>query len=201
MPTPAAPSKTVPEPCRFSVALARLLKKEGGFNDIAEDRGGPTNLGISLRFAVAEAKVDPIVARALDLDFDGDIGVDDIGALTPMVAAAIYRVCFWDRLRCGELPAPIDAAVFDQAVNGGAVAAVKLLQQAINLSMHHPDLVVDGRMGTHTVRAAWKPDPQILATHFRWAAEVRYNAIVRATPSQQKFLAGWRDRARMLGTY
>lgn len=201
MPTPAASFKTVPESSRFAVAFARLLKKEGGFNDIAEDRGGPTNLGISLRFAIAEAKVDPVVRRALDLDLDGDIDVADIRALTPQDVSLVYWRCFWDRLRCGDLPPPIDAAVFDQAVNGGAVAAVKLLQQAINLSMHHPDLVVDGRMGTHTIRAAWKPDPQILATHFRWAAEVRYNAIVRATPSQQKFLNGWRDRARMLGTY
>jgi lysozyme family protein len=201
MPTPASPSKTVSAPTRFGVAFARLLKAEGGFNDIAADRGGPTNLGISLRFAVAEAKVDPVVLRALDLDMDGDVDGRDIRKLHPAAVEVVYRRCFWDRLRCGELPPPLDAALFDQAVNGGAVAAVRLLQQAINLALHHPDLVVDGRIGTATIRAASKADAQIVATHFRWAAEARYRAIVRANPSQAIFLNGWVNRARVLGTY
>jgi lysozyme family protein len=201
MSPPAATVKTVPErqDDRFARVLAHLLKTEGGYNDIPADRGGATNFGISLRFAQAEARIDPVVRRALDMDMDGDVDGADIRLLTPEAAAAVYRRCFWDRYRCAQLRPRMDGALFDQAVNGGSVAAVRMLQQAVNLVRGHPDLVVDGRIGPRTIAAANKTDPNAVVVQMRSVAAQRYRAIVRADPRQRIFLKGWLARANTLG--
>lgn len=201
MSSPAAPVKTVPgrEGDRFARVLAHLLKTEGGYNNIPADRGGATNLGISLRFAQAEARIDPVVRRALDMDMDGDVDGADIRLLTPEAAAEVYRRCFWDRYLCSRLSPRMDGALFDQAVNGGGVAAVRMLQQAVNLVRGHADLVVDGRLGPRTIDAANRCDPNAVVVQMRSIAAQRYRAIVRADPRQRLFLNGWLARANTLG--
>lgn len=201
MATADRPFPTVFAEDRFSVCLDHVLRTEGAFNDIPEDRGGATNFGISLRFAQAEASIDPATRRALDMDMDGDVDHIDIRLLDREAAAAVYRRSFWDRYRCGELPVPIDGMLFDQAVNGGGVAAVKLLQQAINLALGRPELFVDGRIGRRTIAAAKVAVLKIgLVGHFRHLARRRYQAIASAAPSQRKFLRGWLVRADRLGS-
>lgn len=199
MSTPLQPSKAVPRKGRFETCLAHLLKAEGGYNNFKADKGGATNHGISLRFAVAEARIDPVVRQLLDIDLDGDIDVADIRALTPEDVAPVYRRCFWDRYRCGSLLPRLDGALFDQAVNGGGMAAVKLLQQATNLAFGFPQIVVDGRIGPRTIAAANEAGPDRVLDQMRHAAATRYSAIVRADPTQRKFLAGWLNRASTLG--
>lgn len=198
---PPRPFKPAPgqSDARFKVCVAHLFKLEGGLNDIRQDRGGITNFGISLRFAAAEARIDPDTRRLLDMDMDGDVDGADIRDLTPDAAAAVYRRCFWDRYRCGELRPRMDGAVFDQAVNGGGISAVKLLQQAVNLARAWPELVVDGRIGPMTLKAANSADPGRVITFMQSLARARYEAIVRADPTQSLFLRGWRVRAGMLG--
>lgn len=191
--------KTVPVSGRFETCLAHLLKLEGGFVSHGSDRGGATNHGISLRFAAAEARLDPVVRRLLDVDLDGDVDYLDIRGLSREAAAEVYRRCFWDRYHCGRLKPRMDGALFDQAVNGGGVAAVKILQQAVNLQRQFPDLVVDGRMGPKTVAAANKSDPNQVVEFMRQLAAGRYRAIANADPSQRVFLRGWLRRAAQLG--
>ena len=100
--------------------------------------------------------------------------------------------------------------LFDQGVNGGLVAARKLLQRAINvcLEKHRLDvepLKIDGDLGA-TTRAAL--DAVILLPAATMAAIIiayrqvvrdRYRAIVAADPSQRRFLNGWFNRANELG--
>lgn len=199
MPNAPAPVKTVPGKGRFETCLAHLLKLEGSFSNNPNDRGGATNHGISLRFAVAESRLDPHVRRLLDVDMDGDVDYLDIRGLSREAAAEVYRRCFWGRYRCGELKPRMDSALFDQAVNGGGVSAVKLLQQAVNLARRWPDLVVDGRIGPMTIIAANKTEPDLVVNFMRRLAEGRYRAIVDDDPSQRVFLRGWLARAAVLG--
>ena len=188
---------------RFDTCLAALLREEGGLVNDAADRGGITNFGISLRFAAGEAKLDADIRRALDMDMDGDVDAADIRKLTPEAAATVYRRAFWDRLHCGLLPVGVDAAVFDQGVNGGCVSAVRLLQRAINRLL--PGAIsADGFMGKETIgaagRAVTKAGATALLKEYRYVAAARYNQIVAADPSQKKFLNGWLRRANRLGT-
>lgn len=193
---PLAPS------ARFAAAWARLLRTEGGYVNAASDRGGPTKYGVSLRFLAAEARLDPAIRTRFDLDMDGDIDGADVRRLTPALAEQLYDRCFWTRYGCEDLPSPLGEAFFDQAVNGGAVAAGKLLQAAIN-RVSGARLAQDGAIGATTkaaLRAALiRPGMTALMAAYRVAAADRYRAIAAADPSQRPNLAGWLHRAAELG--
>ena len=67
----------------------------------------------------------------------------DIASLTLDQARAIYRVQYWDKLRCYLLPLPLALLVYDAGVNNGVGNAAKFLQRAIGAD-------ADGLIGTQT---------------------------------------------------
>lgn len=200
---------------RFRAAYPKVGALEGGFVNDPLDRGGATNHGVSLRFLIAEGKID-VDADGIadfDLDMDGDIDVADIRKLSKSDAMYLFQRCFWNRLDCESFPRPIGEMLFDQGVNGGNVAANKLLQRAINdvfaRFYSHPDrpdlLDDDGKIGDLTraaldwvlkLPAAGMP---ALIQAYRDEAADRYRGIVARDPSQRRFLDGWLRRARELG--
>ncbi|MDF7776891.1 glycosyl hydrolase 108 family protein [Sphingomonas sp. AOB5] len=201
---------------RYRRAYKVLAPIEGLYSNDKDDRGGPTKYGASLRFLVAEGQIDldEDGIADFDLDMDGDIDIDDIRALQPIDAMYLFQRCFWNRLDCDNIPAPLGEAMFDQAVNGGLVASAKLLQRAINASFSRARsqaatppaiLHVDGDIGTATRGGLdWVLQYPALGMPFliqkyRDAAADRYRAIVAALPSQRKYLDGWLRRARELG--
>lgn len=200
---------------RFRKAVLHVLGIEGGHVNDPVDRGGETKYGISLRFLKAEGAFDEDAdgLADFDIDMDGDIDGADIRRLTVGDAIFLYHRCFWLRLQAETFPIPIGEMLFDQAVNGGMVAARKLLQRAINTCImlipasktRIAVLKVDGVIGNATRNAMLEviqwPGLGIgaLVTAYRDAVRERYRAIVRARPSQQRFLRGWLNRADELG--
>lgn len=195
---------------RFLRAFAHLLGIEGGYVNDPVDRGGATKYGISLRFLVAEGKIDDDADgfADFDLDMDGDIDGADIRKLTILDAKILYRTCFWDRLDCDSFEEPIGEILFDQAVNGGLKAAAKLLQRALNAIARERryrtiPLKVDGVLGEQT-RARLNTylarfGEEEIVEAYREAVKDRYHDIVRRNPSQARFLRGWINRADRLG--
>lgn len=181
---------------RFSICLERVFAHEGGFNNLKADRGGATNFGISLRFLRGEAAINPAVRRLVG---EGPVTPDTIRALTAEKAAFLYLWCFWTPSHCDALPAGVDGMVFDQAVNAGRTAAVRLLQRAVNRAATGPSLLEDGQLGPRTLAAAAAVPFLKLRAAFRAVTAERYRAIVEANPSQAKFLRGWLNRAAALG--
>jgi lysozyme family protein len=190
---------------RFQTVIARLLKTEGGFVDSPSDHGGATNYGLSLRFLAQEARLNPSLIAELDINHDGVLDVPDIKGMTVAEAGSLYYRFFWAPPLASTLPAPIDAAVFDQTVNDGQVPAIKMLQSALNgLKVDGlPPLGVDGALGGLTRAqvniAIGRLGAPALLDAYRVQVIARYQAIVRADPSQQIYLAGWMNRARELG--
>jgi lysozyme family protein len=196
---------------RYAQAVARLLGVEGGFVDDPTDKGGTTKFGISLRFLKAEGKIDANHdgLADFDLDMDGDIDGVDVRNLTMSGAVSLYYRCFWQREDCDSYPVPIGEMLFDQAVNGGLLAAKKLLQRALNSCVVHipgmARLTVDGDVGRRS-RAALQAvishpgfGVAAVAEAYRAAAAARYRAIVVEDPRQRRFLKGWLARAAQLG--
>ena len=90
----------------FDDALRRLLIHEGGYTNHPSDPGGPTKFGITIhdyRNHVKARRKCRRRARHARLE----------------EAEAIYRDKYWQAMRCDELPAGLDYAVFDYEVIPG----------------------------------------------------------------------------------
>ncbi len=196
---------------RYAAAVAKLLGIEGGYVDDPVDRGGATKYGISLRFLAAEGAFDEDGdgKADFDLDMDGDIDGKDIRLLTLGDCRFLYLKFFWRAIGADALPLPIGEMVFDQAVNGGATAAKKMLQRAINtclVAAGRRDLLrIDGAIGEATRKELYwvLHHPAVgmagLIESYREQVKQRYRAIIARYPAQKRFLKGWLRRADELG--
>jgi len=118
---------------RFDRCLGEVLRLEGGYADDPRDPGGQTKFGIT-RATLSRALGRPALAQ-------------EVAALTPEAAGGIYRHGYWRPMRCGDLPAGLDLAVFDMAVNMGPPTGARLLQRALGVE-------ADGAIGPATLAAA-----------------------------------------------
>lgn len=100
-------------------AIDALLTNEGGYVNHPDDPGGPTKWGITLADARRHWKPGA--------------GPDDIRQMPEAVAREIYRERYWNTLRCDELPAGVDYAIFDYGVNSGVGRAGKVLRRVLGL--------------------------------------------------------------------
>lgn len=172
-----------------------IVRREGGFVDDPADPGGATKHGVSLRYAKR---------LGLDVDRDGDTDADDIRRVTPEQAAELYVRDFFEEPGLGQLPAPLQACLFDFAVNAGPARAIMCLQDVLTeVAYAAPDLgltpiAADGRIGPKT-RAAAKVAHEAMGPYLVNAVvEARialYRNLVSRDASRQKFLAGWVNRA------
>lgn len=117
----------------YAQALARLLTHEGGYTNHPDDPGGPTNFGITI--------------HDYRKYLDGAGTAKDVRTMRLDDAKSIYKAKYWDALRCDELPAGIDYAVFDYGVNSGTARAAKVLQRVLAVRD-------DGVIGPETLSSA-----------------------------------------------
>jgi uncharacterized protein (TIGR02594 family) len=118
----------------YGEALARLLVHEGGNDDDPRDPGGRTSRGILQREWDVWRRTRPGLPA-------------DVWRAPQDQVEAIYRQKYWDALRCDDLPAGVDYAVFDYGVNSGIGRAAKVLQRLVGTA-------VDGEVGPDTIVAA-----------------------------------------------
>jgi lysozyme family protein len=104
----------------YDDALARLLAHEGGYSHHPSDPGGPTKYGITIADYTAFKR--------------RKVTAGDVKAMPLADAKAIYRDKYWKALRCSELPAGLDYAVFDYGVNSGIGRAARVLRRLLSLS-------------------------------------------------------------------
>lgn len=96
----------------FDKCFASVVGLEGGYLNDPKDPGGETKYGISKRAHPTE----------------------DIGSMTLERAKEIYRRGYWEPVRGDLIPAPLNAYVFDAAVNQGTDAAVRMLQKVLGVA-------------------------------------------------------------------
>ena len=104
-------------------------------------------------------------------------------ALTPATVAPIYRRRFWDAIQGDALPAGLDYALFDFAVNSGPRRAVIGLQRALGIAD-------DGRLGPVTLDALQGRDVPALVNAL---CDGRV-AFLRALSTWPRFGRGWGRR-------
>jgi len=172
----------------FKNSLSKILRYEGGFSNHPLDKGGPTNLGITL----STLKTFYHEYGYGDFNEDGDVNIDDIELLDSEKVEPIYKKYYWDKLNLDNFPGGVDFLMFDFSVNSGPKNAAKILQRAIN--RQDLNLVVDGLLGPNTMSTINQIDKNQLIANMIQERELFYRKLVSINPSQNIFLKGWLNR-------
>ena len=153
----------------FDQCLAAVLHHEGGYVNHPKDPGGMTNLGVTKR--VWEEWVGH------------EVDEKAMRALTPADVGPMYRKKYWDKV-CGDnLPAGVDMAVFDLAVNSGPGRAAKMLQKVLGV----PE---DGMIGPKTLEKVASMDVGNLVEDYN----AKRLSFLQALPTWETFGKGWGRR-------
>jgi lysozyme family protein len=170
----------------FPRALQLVLVHEGGWADHPNDPGGATMKGITI------ATFRKYLKRP-------DATKTELRNISDETVAAIYRRNYWNHIRGDQLPAGIDYALFDFAVNSGPTRAVKMLQKVIGLTGDD----IDGKVGPQTiakinaVRAA-TAILDLCAARLDWLETLRtWNSFGRGWTS--RIVDVQRDALKMIG--
>lgn len=156
---------------RVSTLVARLIEREGGWVNRAEDRGGPTNMGITIGTAreVFGPNYTPLMLRALTL----------------REAEDIYRERYI-RPFAGIDDDDLFDLIVDSAVNNGRGRATLWLQRAAGV-------VEDGSIGPVTL-ARVNANPVRIYYKVIGIRMKAYGALISAQHSQAVFAGGWMVR-------
>lgn len=164
-------------------ALKRVLKYEGGYSNLAADRGGATNKGITQSEYDKYRRDHGWASRSVKLISDDEV-------------AAIYEGNYWVPTKAQWLPDPLAYVMFDTGVLMGVGTAKKLLNRALGL----------GWQGANwtplTSDRLWKTKSmKDLAKAVCDEREKRLRAIVAGDETQEIFLDGWMNRLNDIRQY
>jgi len=115
----------------FDRCLRWTLGYEGGYSNHPADPGKATMRGITQAVYDDDRRERNLPRR-------------DVRDITDAELQAIYRRRYWQLAGCNALPAGVDYAVFDFAVNSGVARAVRTLQVIIGANQ-------DGAFGPRTL--------------------------------------------------
>jgi lysozyme family protein len=115
----------------FQPALAHVLAHEGGYVNDPRDPGGATNHGITQRVYDAYRK-------------QHGLPQEEVASITDIEVEAIYHANYWYPICADDLPAGLDYATFDYAVNSGCSRAARSLQLIVGAAP-------DGKIGPVTL--------------------------------------------------
>lgn len=156
-----------------------ILKWEGGFVNDPVDKGGATNMGVT---------IGTWRSVGYDKDGDGDIDVDDLRQLTKEdVIERVLRPHYWNRWRADEINNQSVANILVDWVWASGAYGIRRPQRILGVT-------ADGIVGPKTIAAVNSMDPMEL--HFRIKNDrIRFiNEICKANPSQERFRRGWLNR-------
>lgn len=120
----------------YTSTMRQIRQFEGGYVNHPRDPGGATNYGIT------QATYD---------EYRKNKAKRDVRLITEAEVDEIYRTRYADKIRYDDLPAGVDFATLDAAVNSGVSRGSKWLQLALGVTS-------DGVIGAGTVAAAAKAD-------------------------------------------
>lgn len=167
--------------------ISNLIQREGGYANNANDKGGETNMGITILKARAYGYTGPM-------------------ALLPRsVAVQIYTEQYWtnpgfDKV-AGIMP-QLAANMFDAGVNMGPQTVSKFVQRALNVfnrqGRDYQDIVTDGQIGKLTLYVLNQfklrrgdAAEVVMLRLFESEQAMRYLVIAETDPTQEDFMFGW----------
>jgi lysozyme family protein len=154
--------------------LDRILSFEGGYVNNPNDRGGPTNFGITLK-TLQNCRGVPVTAL-------------DVFNINRQEARDIYQKLYIFNPGFHEIN-DLDLAelVIDAGVNHGIRVATEWLQGAAGVK-------VDGIWGSVTKAAVNAADPRSLRAKVTAYRAQFYGKLISVDHKQAQFAAGWLNR-------
>lgn len=122
----------------YARAMRGLRISEGGYVNHPKDPGGATNFGVTQAVYDAYRRARGMSKQSVRVIAEYEVN-------------EIYKSQYADKIRYDELPAGIDYATLDGAVNSGVSRGAKWLQSALGVSY-------DGKIGSQTISAAAQAD-------------------------------------------
>lgn len=163
--------------------LMDVISREGGYVNHPNDKGGPTNMGIT--------------QKTLSIYFGRPATIEEVKTLSIEQAMEIYERNYFFNPRINTLPEEIQPIVLDCAVLYGTKRAIIFLQNIVNEAGFGP-VGVDGVLGPQTRGQVEKAFSAMGDFFINAIVEERINfcnKIVAGNPSQSVFLKGWIRRA------
>jgi len=161
----------------FEKSFQHTIMMEGGYSNNKKDKGGKTMYGITER-----------VAR--QSGYDGDMK-----DLSLNKAKEIYKKWYWNPNKLDDIKNDdVATEIFDTGVNMGIGIASRFMQESVNLIDYKNKIVIDGKVGSKTIKAVNKQDPYFLLKALNGLQFMRYYRIVENNPDQEIFFKGWLRR-------
>lgn len=157
---------------RSEEIIPLILKHEGGYVNHPSDPGGATNKGITI--ATFRRYIKPTGTIA------------DLKALTTAQATVVYKRQYWDAVSADLLPAGVDYAVADFAVNSGPSRAAKYLQRVVGVKQ-------DGKIGPATLKAVRARNAKDVIRQL-CANRLAFMKRIRGGSLWKTFGRGWQHR-------
>lgn len=156
-----------------------ILRWEGGFVNDPVDKGGATNMGVT---------IGTWRSVGYDKDGDGDIDVDDLHLLDKEdVIERVLRPHYWNRWRADEILNQSVANILVDWVWASGTHGIKRPQRILGVT-------ADGIVGPKTLAAVNSMNPMEL--HFRIKNDrIKFiDEVCQRDPSQERFRKGWINR-------
>ena len=163
---------------RVELFAPKILAFEGGFVNDPTDRGGATNMGVTLS---TWKKV------GYDKDGDGDIDADDIRMLSKDDAITVLKLNYWNRWKADQINNQSIAEILVDWLWGSGKWGIVIPQRLLKV----PE---DGIAGPSTLYAVNSSNQRGLHAAIFQARVSFIRDLVNNYPEQQKFFNGWMNR-------
>lgn len=157
-----------------------ILRFEGGYVNDPDDRGGATNKGVTIATYRALGKWDN--------NKDGKIDEKDLKLITNEQWQIIFKNSFWDKIKGDDIVNQSIADLIADWVWASGKYGITNTQKVLGVKQ-------DGIVGAKTIAAINGYKNQKELFNKLKAERIAYvNRIVKANPSQKKFIKGWLNR-------